>query len=293
MKEIETKTILSTTKDQQWFGNDYNMNLFRGCCHGCIYCDSRSDCYRIENFDCVRAKKNALFILNNELKRRRKKGVIGIGAMSDSYNPWEHELELTRGALQLIHHYGFGISLETKSPLVVRDIDLFQSIQQKNNVIIKLTITCSKDALSKKIEPHVAPSSERFKAIKRLSEAGIFCGVLMTPILPFITDSDENMMEVIRMSYEAGAKFVFSMYGVTLRDNQREYYYTQLDRLFPGLSFQYRQHYRNAYFCSMNDFHRKKRLFEQTCQHFGLLYRMEDIIQAYKKSEAIKQLSLF
>lgn len=294
MLEIEAKSILSTTKlANQWFGIDYNMNLYRGCCHGCIYCDSRSDCYQIENFDSVRVKKDALKILNRELSSKRKKGVVGIGAMSDSYNPFEEELQVTRNALKLIAHYGFGVSLETKSSLITRDIDLFQKIQEVNNVIVKITITCVDDELSKKIEPNVCVSSERFKALKQLSDAQIFCGVLYTPVLPFITDSIEHMRTMVKKAAESGAKFIFSMYGVTLRNNQREYYYQQLDTLFPNMSFQYRQVYKNNYVCNINNKKRWIYEFEQECKKYGLLYKMSDIIKAYKKQEEMKQMSLF
>lgn len=294
MQQVEAKGILSTTKyGNQWFGLDYNMNLYRGCCHGCIYCDSRSNCYQIDNFDTVRSKKDALIILNKELRSKRNKGVIGIGAMSDSYNPFEKEEELTREALKLIEHYSFGVSLETKSDLVVRDIELFKKIAEKNSVNIKMTITCADDELSKKVEPNVCVSSKRFAAIKEISEAGIFTGVLMTPLLPFINDDEENIKAIIKKSYEAKAKFVCSMFGVTLRENQREYYYEQLDKLFPGLSFRYRQAYKNNYMCNVPQLERKKYIFESECKKYGLLYKMEDIIQAYKKKEEVQQMQLF
>lgn len=294
MQQVEAKSILSTNKNGNfWFGNDYNINLYRGCCHGCIYCDSRSNCYQIENFDTVRSKKDALIILNKELRSKKKKGVVGIGAMSDTYNPFEQQEELTRGALKLIEHYFFGISLETKSDLIIRDIDLFQKIAEKNNVIIKMTITCADDELSKKIEPNVCVSSKRFAAIKKLSDAGLFTGILMTPLLPLINDGEENIKMIVRKAYESGARFVFSMFGVTLRENQRDYYYAQLDKLYPGLSFQYRQTYKNQYMCNITRKDYKMHLFEKECQKYGLLYRMEDIIKAYKKETDIQQLQLF
>lgn len=294
MQEIEAKSILSTIKyGNEWFGMDYNINLYRGCCHGCIYCDSRSNCYQIDHFDTVRKKKDALIILNKELKGKKKKGVVGIGAMSDTYNPFEEQEELTRGALKLIEHYAFGVSLETKSDLVVRDIDLFQKIASKHCAIVKMTITCADDELSKKIEPNVCVTSKRFAAIQKLSEAGIFTGILFTPILPFITDDDENIKAVIKKAYEAKAKFVFSMFALTLRENQKDYYFEQLDKLFPGLSFRYRQAYKNNYMCNIPQLERKKHIFESECKKYGLLYKMEDIIKAYKKKEEVQQMQLF
>lgn len=295
MEWIEVKTLLTKVKHSHlWFGPDYNMNLYKGCTHGCIYCDSRSACYRIDHFDQVRGKKDAITILRKELASKRHKGVIGIGAMSDTYNPFEKQYELTRQALKLIHEFRFGVSLDTKSPLVTRDIDLFQQIQLHSPVIIKITITTYDDALSKKIEPHVAPSSKRFEAIRQLSDAGIFCGILMTPVLPFITDQEDNIRSMVKMAYEASAKFIFSYnLSVTLRENQRDYYYDKLDELFPGLKQKYIQRYGLRYECKCQSHQRLKQLFEHECQKYGLLYRMKDIIDAYQKNQQFSQLSLF
>ena len=294
MLEVEAKGIVSSiAHGGMWFGADYNMNLYRGCCHGCIYCDSRSSCYHVENFDTVRKKKDAIAIVNKELRGKKKKGVVGIGAMSDSYNPFEEKEQLTREALKLLAHYHFGVSLETKSDLIVRDIDLFQKISESASVIVKLTITCAEDTLSQKIEPNVCVSSKRFEAIRKISEAGIFCGVLMTPLLPMINDDEQNIKEIVRLSAQAGAKFVFSMFGVTLRDNQREYFYEKVDALFPGMAFRYRQAFKNSYVCGITQFKRKQYVFQEACKQYGLLYEMKDIIKAYKKQDEVKQLQLF
>lgn len=171
MEFIETKTILQKVKyGDEWYGVDYNMNLYRGCSHNCIYCDSRSNCYHIDNFSKVRGKKNALYILEKELSTKKETGIIGIGAMSDTYNPLEKEYEQTKSALKLISKYNFGVSIDTKSDLILRDIDLLKEINSKNNVIIKFTITTPNDELSQIIEPNVCVSSKRFAAIKTLSE---------------------------------------------------------------------------------------------------------------------------
>lgn len=290
MDTIQAKSILhKTANGNMWFGCDYNMNLYQGCCHGCIYCDSRSSCYRITDFDRVRVKQNVIPILQKELKSKRHKGVIQIGAMSDSYNPFEARYEITRKTLELIAHYQFGLSLETKSNLIVRDIDLFQRINHNADMILKLTITAYDDALSKKIEPHVCATSERLKALKLLSEQGFFTGVLLTPILPFITDSGENIRNIIKASYENGARFIYTIGGVTLRENQRDYYYAQLDKLFPSLTYEYRKNYGNRYMCTSKN-HELAKIFQTECERYGLLYRMQDIIQAYKKKQP-RQLS--
>lgn len=283
MEFIKAKTILQkATHGNEWFGIDYNMNLYKGCCHKCIYCDSRSNCYQVEDFDRVRAKKDEIEILSKELKSKRKKGVIGIGAMSDTYNPFEKQYEITRKALELISYYNFGVSIETKSSLITRDIDIFNEINSKSDVILKFTITTADDELSSKIEPNVCVSSERLKAMKKLSENGIFVGTLLTPIIPFITDSEKNIRNVIKLSAKNGAKFVFSMGGVTLRENQREYFYEQLDKTFPGLKEKYIKTYGNNYFCyPLNN--NLENIFKEECKKYGLLYKMQDIIKAYKK----------
>ncbi|GHS92572.1 radical SAM protein [Bacteroidia bacterium] len=294
MEFIPAKTILQKfTHGDNWFGADYNMNLYKGCSHGCIYCDSRSDCYQVENFDTVRAKKDELQILEKELQTKRKKGVIGIGAMSDTYNPFEKQYEITRNALKLINRYGFGVSLETKSDLIVRDIDIFKEINRLQNVILKLTITASDDDLSKIIEPNVCRSSERLKAMKQLADAGLFVGTLLTPIIPFITDTEENVKQIIRLSYENGAKFVWSMGGVTLRENQRTYFYNQLDKHFNGLKDKYIKTFGNHYICNSPN-KNIAIIFKEECQKYGLLYKMEDIVKSYKNTnEKVKQLKLF
>ena len=291
METIQAKSLLhKIAHGEMWFGSDYNMNLYRGCCHRCIYCDSRSSCYKITDFDRVKVKKDALLILRKELKSKRHKGVIQLGAMSDSYNPFEQEYEITRNALALIAHYGFGLSLETKSNLIVRDIDYLQRIHQNADMILKLTITAYDDALSQKIEPGVCVSSERFKALKALSAQGFFSGVVLSPILPFLTDTDENIKAIIHAAYENGASFVYTIGGVTLRENQRDYYYEQLDRLFPGLRNKYQNSYGNRYLC-MSKNRELIKVFQAECEKHGLLYRMRDIIRAYKKEQS-QQLTL-
>ena len=287
MEFIEVKTILQrATHGEEWFGIDYNMNLYKGCPHKCIYCDSRSNCYQVEDFDRVRAKKDEIEILNQELKSKRKKGVIGIGSMSDTYNPFEKDYKITRKALELISYYNFGVSIETKSNLIIRDIDIFKEINKKANLILKFTITSADDTLSRKIEPNVCVSSERFKAMKQLSNHGLFVGTLLTPIIPFITDSEENIRNVIKLSYESGAKFVFSMGGVTLRENQRDYFFKQLDKNFPKLKRMYIKTYGNNFFCYPLNKNLAK-IFKEECEKYGLLYKMSDIVKAYKKE--IKQ----
>lgn len=295
MEFIKTKTILNKVNDGSfWFGIDYNMNLYKGCSHGCIYCDSRSQCYHVDDFDRVRSKENALQILETELMRKRNKGVIGIGAMSDTYNPYEAKYKITRKALKLIEKYDFGVSIDTKSDLILRDIDILKKINKKNNVIIKLTITTPHDDLSKIIEPNVCQSAKRFAAIKQLSDHGLFVGILMMPVLPFISDKEEDIIDFVKCAHQSGAKFIYTYLGVTLRENQRTYYYQKLDQNFKGLKKKYEQFYGMKYQCFVPEHKRLFEIFKKECQKYNILYDMNDIIKAYKKErKSNEQLSLF
>ncbi len=295
MKTIPAKTILTHLSDHSYFGNDYNMNLYKGCCHGCIYCDSRSSCYQIENFDEVRAKENAVSILEKELRSKSKTGVIGTGAMSDPYNPYEEKYQLTRQALELIDTYHFGITIATKSSLITRDIDLLKRIQQHSPVLCKITITASEDSLSRKLEPSVTPSSDRFRAIRELSEAGIHAGILMTPVLPFLTDTEDNVRNLVRQAHENGARFLFALFGMTLRSGQREYYYRKLKESFPGSDpvQRYISRYGDTYECHSPEAKHLSSIFRSECERYGILYQMQDIIDSYKKGYEYEQFSLF
>lgn len=293
MDFIPAKTIITRTKNDSWFGKDYNMNLYKGCCHGCIYCDSRSDCYHIDNFDTVRVKADAINIVKNELQGKTKKGVIGTGAMSDPYNPFEKQYELTRQALELINTYGFGVAIDTKSSLITRDIDILKSINAHSPVIVKITITTCDDKLCKLIEPNAAPSSERFAAIKKLADNGIYTGIILTPVLPFLEDTPDNIKEIVHLAHENGAKFIYAGFGVTLRQNQREWYYKKLDEYFPGLTEKYIKQYGYSYECLSSHSKELSHLFKLECEKYGLIYRMEEIIKAYKYKNIYSQLSMF
>ena len=295
MEYIKAKTILTKVKyGNEWYGIDYNMNLYRGCCHNCIYCDSRSDCYHINNFDVVKGKENSLHILEQELITKRKKGVIGIGSMSDTYNPIEKELEQTRGALKLISKYNFGVSIDTKSDLILRDIDLLKEINDKNSVIVKFTITTPKDDLAKVIEPNVCVSSKRLQAIKALADNGIFVGIMMNPVLPFITDKEDDIRELVRLAGENGARFIHTYMGMTLRDSQKNYYYDKLDKYFVGVKDKYIKYYGNRYNCLVPNYKRLYKVFTDECNKYGILYNMKDIIREYKKeNKNNEQISLF
>ena len=293
MEYIKAKTILQKCKDSSWFGNDYNMNLYRGCCHGCIYCDSRSDCYQIEDFDKVRAKDNALMILRDELRRKVKTGVIGTGSMSDPYNPFERDERLTEKSLMLIDAYGFGITVITKSPLITRDIPLYKQIAEHSPVLCKMTITTADDKLSRLVEPRVAVSSERFDALARMSDEGVFTGITLMPVLPFIEDTEDNIRTIVRRAHECGVRCIYPAFGMTLRSGNREYFYQKLDESFPGLKDQYIRRYGNRYECPSPNAKKLWQVFTEECARYGILYEMKAIINAYKAGYEDGQLSFF
>jgi DNA repair photolyase len=294
MDFIPAKQIVTKNKQSaHWFATEYNMNIYKGCCHGCIYCDSRSDCYHIENFDSVRAKENALLLIDQDLRSKRKKGIISSGAMSDPYNPFETREGLTRGALNLIDKHRFGVHIMTKSDVIVRDIDLLNKIKRHSPVLICMTITTIHDELCKKIEPRVATTSARLVALKKLSDQGINTGVLMMPILPFVNDTVENVVGIVEAAARAGAKFVFPAFGVTLRQNQRDYYYEKLDRFFPGVKQKYINTYGYAYNCSSLNQKELYLAFQNACQKANLLYKLRDINELLKVEDEVEQLTFF
>lgn len=293
MKTIPAKTILQKNKSTAWFGNDYNMNLYKGCCHGCIYCDSRSNCYQIEDFDTVKAKKNALKILRDELRRKVKTGVIGTGAMSDPYNPYEKTELLTRHSLELIDAFNFGVSVVTKSSLIKRDIDIYKSISEHSPVLCKMTVTTADDNLCKLIEPNVSVSSERFDALAKMSDEGLFTGITLMPVLPFLEDNVENISNIVKNAYECGVKCIYPAFGVTLRMNQRDYFYEQLDILFPGLSDLYKKRFGDSYSCVSPNSKQLWSVFTNQCEKYGIIYKMKDIIFAYRLGYGDMQLSFF
>jgi DNA repair photolyase len=294
MRFVPAKTILSSYSDgNSWFGDNYNMNIYRGCNHGCIYCDSRSECYHVENFDEVRAKEDTLLILCNELRTKRKKGIVGTGAMSDPYNPYEAKYKLTRGALELINKYGFGANVLTKSELVVRDIDILSKIKEHSPAMAKFTITTYDDDLCRIIEPNVSVTSSRLKALNKIAKAGIFTGIHMWPMLPFINDTEDNIKSIIKAAAENGASFVSPYFGVTLRQNQRQYYYQQLDKFFPGVKQKYISTYGDKYECNSTHENELWKVFKAECDRYDLLYKMSDIREALKGNYENKQISLF
>jgi len=294
MKTIPAKTLISKTKyAEYWFGNEYNMNIYRGCNQGCIYCDSRSLCYNNPEFDTVHIKENALALIERELAAKRNKGVVGTGAMSDPYNSFEQVEKATRGALSLFDRYGFGTGICTKNTMVVRDIDLLRRISKHSPATVCMTITSSDDSLAKKIEPGAPDSSNRFRALLELSRYKIYCGVLMMPLLTDITDTEENIRGLVKMAHEAGVDFIYPSFGFTMRDGNREYLYDKLDESFPGLRQKYTRIYGNSYECNSPAAQKLSELFTELCKGYKIKYRMKDIIQGAAERVGNKQVTMF
>jgi DNA repair photolyase len=272
IREIEAKTVLSRVGGiDTFFGLDYGMNLYRGCQHRCVYCDSRSECYGIEHFDDeVLVKTNAIGLLRDELSRKRRKGIVGTGSMHDPYMPLEAEIGLTRRALELLAGMGFGVHVITKSDLVLRDIDILQRIGLRSVSAVSLTITTIDDDLARRIEPGAPPSSARFHALEKLSEAGIETRVALMPNLPFIEDSWENVESIVDRAWGCGVRTIIASFGMSLRDRQREHYYRRIEELFPGLQEKYRRTYGGRYVCPSPQADSLRRSFEALCRDRGI-----------------------
>jgi DNA repair photolyase len=271
VKEIRAKVLLSHCKNPDaWFGVKYNMNLYRGCEHHCIYCDSRSECYQIEDFDGeLLVKVNAIELLREELARKRVKGTVGTGAMQDPYTPSEANLNMTGQALEVIAQFRYPVHIITKSDLILRDLDRLVEINQVHASVC-FTITTADDELGKKVEPYAPSVSRRFRAAKILAEHGIQVGITMMPILPFIEDTEQNIEEIVRRAYECGVAYVVPWFGMSLRTGQREYYYEKLDRIFPGLRAKYQARYGDRYQCSCPNAERLAEVFHKARERYGI-----------------------
>ena len=287
MNFVEAKGILSSNN---------GMNIYRGCTHGCIYCDSRSKCYGFTHeFEDVEVKVNAPELLERALKSKRKKCMIGTGAMCDPYLHAEEELRLTRRCLELISQYEYGIAIQTKSTRILRDLDLLREINGKAKAVVQMTMTTYNEELCKIIEPAVSTTRERFDALLQFKKAGLPTIVWLTPILPFINDTEENIRGILDYCIEAGVKGIicFGM-GVTLRDGNREYFYRALDKHFPGIKNKYIKTYGNAYNLTSPDNERLLQLFRKLCKENGIMYHTQECFQyLYEFPEKYTQMSLF
>ena len=276
IKNIQAKSILSPLRSKGFdpFGISYNMNIYRGCQHQCIYCDSRSNCYKIENFADILIKENAVELLKQELPAKRKKLTIGTGSMNDPYMPIEEDRGLTRQALELIYRYQFPIHIITKSNMVVRDLDILRDIS-KVYAAVSFTITTNDNELAKKIEPGAPLPSQRFEAMKILAAAGIYTGIIISPVLPWITDSESNITELLQHAHQVGAKYALMWPGLTQRHGQREWFYDQLDKQFPELKEKYIDHFGNTYECDSPNAEALNKTYYQICSKLRLATQMK------------------
>lgn len=287
MHFAEYKTILSAKN---------GMNLYRGCTHGCIYCDSRSTCYQMDHdFEDIEVKRNAPQMLETELKRRRKPCMIGTGAMTDPYIPLEEKLGYTRSCLELIDIYGFGLAIQTKSARILRDLDLLVSINKKAKCVVQITMTTFDDDLCRIIEPNVSTTTERFQVLQTMREAGIPTVVWMTPILPFINDTEENLNGILDYCIRSEVRAILNFgFGLTMREGNREYLYQMLDRNFPGIKEKYIRTFGNAYVCPSPNNEKLMSKLRIVCKDHNIILDQKEIFAYLQRFESQdRQISLF
>ncbi|MBQ6500472.1 MAG: radical SAM protein [Mogibacterium sp.] len=290
MHFVEAKGILT--------GNSgyYGMNIYRGCSHGCIYCDSRSKCYQFTHpFEDIEVKRNAPELLEKALRSKRKKCMIGTGSMSDPYMHCEEELRLTRKCLEIIHKYGFGAAIQTKSDRILQDIDLLDEINRSAKCVVQITLTTYDDDLCRIVEPNVCNTRRRIEVLEKLQERGIPAVVWLTPILPFINDTEENITSILNECVRTGVKGVidFGM-GLTLREGDREYYYAALDKHFPGLKARYIQRYGNAYELPSPKAKELMDIFKRICKNNNIMSDPEESFRYMRElPEKHSQISIF
>ena len=290
MHFVDAKGILTGS------GGHYGMNIYRGCSHGCIYCDSRSTCYQFTHpFEDIEVKQNAPELLENALRSKRRKGMIGTGSMSDPYMHCEESLGLTRRCLEVILRNGFGVAVQTKSDRILRDIDLLDEINRTAKCVVQITLTTYDDDLCRILEPNVCNTKRRIEVLERMRERGIPTVVWMTPILPFINDTEENITAILKECARVGVKGVidFGM-GLTLKDGDREYYYAALDRHFPGLKEEYIRTYGNAYELPSPHAKELKKIFNSFCRDNGIISDPDECFRyMYELPDRYEQISMF
>ena len=287
MHKVKAKGILSAAN---------GMNIYRGCQHGCIYCDARSKCYQMNHrFEDIEVKENSPELLENALKRKRRKCMIGTGAMSDPYIPLEKELKLTRRCLEIINRYGFGVTVQTKSASVMRDIDLFTKINDKSKAVLQMTLTTADESLCRIIEPNVSVTKERFETLKAFHENGIPSVVWLSPFLPFINDTKENIDGLLKYCIDAKVRGIICFgIGLTLRDGDREYFYSRLDKHFPNMKERYIYTYGNSYQLTSNNNNVLMNRISEVCRNHGIMFGVENVFSYLRKFESkTEQLSLF
>ena len=278
MHKVNVKGILSAKN---------GMNIYRGCLHGCIYCDSRSLCYQMNHkFEDIEVKANAVELLENALRRKRNKCMIGTGAMSDPYMPIEEKLGNMRKCLEVIERYGFGVTMITKSTKVLRDLDLLKKINEKSKCVVQMTLTTYDEDLCRIVEPNVETTYERFRALEILRDNGIPTVVWLCPILPFINDTEENIRGILDYCVRAKVKGIINFdMGVTLRDGNREYFYKKLDEHFPGLKEKYIRMYGNSYQLSSPNIRQLNMIYKSECIKNGIMCDVNECFEYLNKYE--------
>lgn len=271
----------------------HGMNIYRGCTHGCIYCDSRSACYQFTHaFEDIEVKQNAPELLEQALKSKRSKCMIGTGSMSDPYMHCETDLRLTRKCLEVIHKYGFGVAIQTKSDRILEDIDLLDAINKKAKCVVEITLTTYDDGLCSMLEPNVCNTKRRIEVIEEMQKRDIPTIVWMTPILPFINDTEENVRAILDECVRTGVKGIINMgMGVTLREGDREYFYAALDKHFPGLKEKYISTFGNSYEVPSPDAAKLRKILKDTCRQHDMM--IDDECFRYMNDLPDKQISIF
>lgn len=287
MKAIVAKSLISAKN---------NMNIYRGCTHGCIYCDSRSEVYgKTYDFEDIEVKVNAVELIEKELSKKRKKGMIVTGSMTDPYLPLEKELENTKKCLEVIEKHGFGVAILTKSDLILRDIELLKRINDKTKCVVQMTLTTYDEELCKILEPNVCTTKRRFEVLKEMQKYEIPTIVWLTPILPFINDTEENIINILEYCKDAGVKGIVTFgIGMTLRYGNREYYYKKLDEHFPDLKINYMKTYRSAYGIKSQKNAKLTNIIKKFCKDNNMLYGEKAVFNyVWEFTPQEEQLSLF
>lgn len=270
MHFVQAKSLLSSKN---------GMNLYRGCTHGCIYCDSRSKIYNMNHdFEDIEVKQNSLELLKKALKSKKEKCMIGTGSMTDPYIPLESKLEFVRNSLKLIYRYGFGFTCITKSDLILRDLDLLKKINEKAKTVVQISLTTADEDLCRKIEPNVCTTKRRVEVLKKLNEANIPTVVWLTPFLPYINDTEENISELLDYCIETNVKGIICFnIGLTLRDGNRQYFYKKLDESFPGLKNRYIEKYGSSYVLESENNKELMDLFYKRTAKNNILNKPDDV----------------
>ena len=270
MNFVKAKSILSSSN---------GMNIYRGCTHGCIYCDSRSSCYHTPvPFENIEVKENALELLEIALKSKRNKCMIGTGSMCDPYMPLEKSLCYMQKSLELIEKYGFGVTVITKSDLILRDLDTIERINKKTKAVVQITLTTYDDELCKIIEPNVCVTSKRVEVLKECYKRNIPTVVWFSPFLPYINDNFENLCGLLDYCISTKVKGILNFgIGLTLREGNREYFYKKLDEHFSGLKNQYIREFGNRYEISSSKNDELMSYFYSVCRKNKIMCNINEI----------------